>query len=398
MLKPLEGVRVIDFTVAGSGPSVTRLLADYGADVVMLEALQGVNTRSFFAETDYYDLGKKSLPLNLKAEQGRQIVYDLIKDADVFVTNFRTRAIRKLGLDYPALHAINPKLVYASLTGYGQDGPAKDDPGYDSVSYWAEAGLMNSITDASGTVLVPLTGYGDPITGKTLAMGICAALLHAARTGEGIEVSTSLLAEGVYENFHPIIESQYGDIWPKTRTAPVSALANTYRCRDGWFYLKADEPCKLEAVLKAANRPALIGTRWKTYADTTGESGAALVRELDAAWAGEYVDGAVGALKRLGVDCYKIKSMFEAIGDAQANANQYWQPNVQCFDKRIIMLQSTPVRFGDNTPNVASRVPKLGEHTAQILRSIGYTDEMIAAAAAAGVVTVLDEHREEAAK
>ena len=380
MIKTLEGIKIVDFTVAGSGPSVTRLLAEYGAEVCMIEPLGGVNTRTFLPETDYYDTGdKKSLPVNLKAPEGQKIMLRLLKEADVFVTNYRLKAIRKLGFDYETVHALNPRLIYATLTGYGSEGPEKDSPGYDFVSYWSEAGLLNSISDSEGAVLVPLTGYGDPICGKTLAMGICAALYRRETGGGGMEITTSLLADGVYQNHTPIIETQYGGSWPKTRKRPDSALKNTYRCRDGWFYLCADDPVYFAGIFHAANLLNHVDDpAYRTMEDAAGEKGRALTALLDEAFSTFYTDGAIAALQRCGVPCYKVASQFEAIEDRQANENQYWQENVQASDGRRIMVQSSPVRFGDNVPAPYTPVPRLGENTRQLLGALGYSQAEIA--------------------
>lgn len=134
----------------------------------------------------------------------------------------------------------------------------------------------------------------------------------------------------------------------------------------------------MAGTLRAANLFDLVDDpEWQTLDDARGEKGKKLTVILDKAFADAYVDGAVNALRRMGVPCYKMNSMFEAINDPQANANQYWQPNVQYFDGRTILLQSTPVRFGDNVPNQASPVPQLGENTVEILKSLGYGDEAV---------------------
>ncbi len=387
MIKTLEGVKVVDLTVAGSGPSATRLLAEYGATVYMVEPLGGINTRTFFAEADYYLTGKQSIPVNLKTPEGKEIITALLQSADVFVTNYRMKAIKKLGLDYETLHQLNPRLVYATLTGYGYQGPEKDSPGYDLVSYWCQAGLLDSITDRDGTALVPLTGYGDPTCGKTLVMGICAALYHQEMTGQGIEVTTSLLADGVYQNHTPIIETQHGGTWPKTRKTPDCAIQNTYRCRDGWFYLCADEAVYLPGIFRAASLPELVDDpEWRTMEDTRGEKGAKLTALLDEAFAPLFTDGAVDALKCHGVPCYKVLSQFEVIHNRQANENHYWQPNEQMSDGRRIMVQSSPIRFGDNTPQDYIPVARLGEHTTQILQEIGFSEDLIRGFVEKGVV------------
>ena len=141
MIKTLEGLKVLEFTLAAAGPTCTKQLVEWGADSIIVEPLTGATNR--FAAPhlfDFYTSGKKSIALNLKSEEGQEIMRRLIKEADVFVANYRPKALKNLHLTYEEMKEINPRIIHATLTGYGEEGPAAVLPGHDTVSFWARGG------------------------------------------------------------------------------------------------------------------------------------------------------------------------------------------------------------------------------------------------------------------
>lgn len=179
MKKMLEGVKVIDFTLAAAGPGCTKILVDYGAEDILIEPLEGTTSRTNAPHTfNFKCAGKKSVPVNLKTPEGKAFIYKLVEWADVFVSNYRAKALNKLGLSYEDLRAINPGLVYATISGYGGRGPKKDDPGFDTTCFWANGGMMLDISQKDGEIINAPIAIGDVAAGQGLAVGVCAALYH----------------------------------------------------------------------------------------------------------------------------------------------------------------------------------------------------------------------------
>ena len=241
MKKFLQGIKVIGFETAGAGPTASKLLAEYGAEVIMIEPLKGINTR-IARSFDFYFLHKKSIAVNMKTPEGMAIIHRLLKDADVFVSNYRKKVVDKFGLDYESLHEKYPRLIHATLTGYGENGPMKDAPGFDTTAYWGRAGLAKTVREKDGDPIVTPSSIGDIGTGTMLCGGILGALYHRERTGEAMKVYISLYAAGVWQNDEQMIFSQLGYPYPQSRLTPRRAYANTYLLKDGYFHFHTLDP------------------------------------------------------------------------------------------------------------------------------------------------------------
>lgn len=239
MEKMLEGIRVVDCTLAAAGPACTKTLADYGAETILVEPVGGTSIRYDAPHAFHFKAGgKKSVPVNLKTPEGIEFMYRLIARADVFVSNYRKQALERLGMGYEKMSAINPRLIYAILNGYGNRGPKRADPGFDVTCFWANGGIMADISQKGEPIMSMPIAIGDVSTGQGLAAGVCAALYHREKTGKGTCITTSLLGQALWLNFHAIIESQYGEEFPKSRKSPPDPAENTYQCKDKkWIVL-----------------------------------------------------------------------------------------------------------------------------------------------------------------
>jgi crotonobetainyl-CoA:carnitine CoA-transferase CaiB-like acyl-CoA transferase len=319
MYKPLEGIKIVDFTLAGAGPSCTKLLTEYGADDIWIEPLTGSSTRTVH-KFDFYTNGKRDITLNLKSSEGLEVMYRLIKKADVFVSNYRPKAVQKLGLGYEKLKELNPRLIYATLTGFGEEGPAANDPGYDPVAFWARGGMLLDFAE-KGSLVVPPIAVGDIASGQALAGGICAALYQREKTGKGCRVFTSLLAMAAYLNHDAVVETQYGEEYPKSRLAPRRSLLNTYRCGDGkWITVSVaqDFDRYFGNLMKAVGRGDLAGDpRWTCMEDTMYEKAPELVAILDEAFAKMTQAEAIAALESIDAPVSKVQSTAEMMKDPQ---------------------------------------------------------------------------------
>lgn len=390
MVQTLKGIKVVDMTLAGAGPTAGRMLAEYGADVILVEPVTGVNSRVWHG-LDFYHGNKKSIALNLKDPDGHQALMDLLKDADVFLSSYRLKALDKMGLDWESLHQYNPKLIVANMSGYGDVGPRRDDPGYDVIGFWAMGGILHTIQEKDGDLPVLPGGIGDTSAGRSLALGVINALYHRERTGEAIHVSTSLVAEGIFDNQDAIIESQYGEQYPKTRKAPRHSLLNTYRCKDGWVILiTLNFEKDFWNIMRALSREDLVGDpRWTRFTDTDDAGAPAVVEIFDEAFGKLTTQEAAANLAQYGIPCQKVLSVNEVLEDPQVLANNYVFPHTQ-FDGKKILMPATPLQFGDSEPIENTGAPAIGENSVEILHSLGYSDEKIQDMLARHVTVVLD--------
>ena len=244
MFKPLEGVKVVDLTYFIAGPGAAKILADWGADVIKVEPVFGDPGRttgkpmSMPTEDNcnvlynIYNGNKRGLALNLKSEEGKEILEKILEKSDVFVSSYRTGALKRLGLDYESLHARHPHIVWGQINGYGDFGPIKDNPGFDTVAFWARSGAMMDLVEKDTSPVNPLIGFGDATTSCSLAGGICGGLYNKIKTGEGCKVMVSLFSQAIWSASAGIASTQYGDIYPKTRLNPGTPVMNTYRSAD----------------------------------------------------------------------------------------------------------------------------------------------------------------------
>ena len=226
MMKPLEGIKVVELTTYFAAPACGRMLADWGAEVIKVEgpkgdpyrtAYRGQRTPQFEEGCPSFDLensNKSFVCLDTKTEGGREAVLKLISQCDVFLTNNRLSALKKMGLTYEEVHALYPKVVYAEVLGYGAKGPLKDRPGYDYTAFFSRSGLMADLSSKGGNVMNTVAGFGDHVTAITLASGICAALLKAQRTGEGDRVSVALYQAAIFILSNGLLCAEYGREYP----------------------------------------------------------------------------------------------------------------------------------------------------------------------------------------
>jgi crotonobetainyl-CoA:carnitine CoA-transferase CaiB-like acyl-CoA transferase len=206
----MEGVRVVDLTTFLAAPTAARVLGEWGADVIKVEAPNGDPGRTqgaVFGMTyeddenlgfDMSNMNKRFVTLNLKTPDGMEVMHRLLADADVFVTNIRTKSLVKMGLDYDSLKEKYPRLVFAHCLGYGENGPEKDTAGFDVTCYMARGGVFGTTVNKGDAPMIPTNGFGDFQVSMCLASGISAALFNRERTGRGDKISVSLHHAAVY--------------------------------------------------------------------------------------------------------------------------------------------------------------------------------------------------------
>ena len=410
---PLAGIRVLDVASYIAAPVAATILADFGADVIKIEAPAGDGCRRLHtmpgmpaSDRDYAwevdNRSKRGLCLDLTHDEGRAILHKLVESADVFVTNLPGPARRKLGLTHADLAPLNRRLVYASLTAYGETGPEADTTGFDSTALWARTGLMDLVRPApDATPTRSLPGMGDHPTGVSLMAAIAMGLLRRERTGEGGQVSTSLVSNGVWMNaFYAQAKLAGAEVTIRPhRDFATNALANHYRCADGrWFILALlNEERQAEPFFNAVERPELLAD--PRFADSASrrQNAQALTEILDAMFLQHDWAHWRACLSAHGIT-------FGVVGKVDDLADD---PQMRHAGAIVEMAADGPV----SGPTIGSPVfmegvekrppgaaPALGQHSREILTEIGYPAEEIDRLLGAGVVRQADETRPFAAE
>ncbi len=394
MPKPLEGIRVLDWTIWQQGPVSTMMLGDLGAEVIKLEervggdpgrgvmSIGGASTSAAGQKNYYFEANnrhKKSLTLNLKTQEGRDIVYKLAAKSDVFVQNFRKGVAGKLGLGYETLSKYNPKLIYASATGYGPEGPDSGEPSFDYMGL-ARSGIMNTIGEPNMDPMNIAGGIADQMGAIMLAYGIITALLARERFGVGQEVDTShlgsmMMLQGLNLSSRLILGKEFRRAY---RTKAPNPLWNHYKCGDGqWICLamiQADrywpDFCKALGIqeLEKDERFANMAIRTK--------NSEALIAVLDQRFASKARDEWMSILKHGGDFIYtRVNTINDLPEDPQMLANDYVVPyNHPTWGN--VNIVGVPVRLSKTPGDPRGAAPEFGEHTEQILVDmLGYSWE-----------------------
>lgn len=398
---PLAGIRVVELGVWIAGPAAALVLADWGADVIKVEPLDGDPNRSFkymfggdpdtnpVFELD--NRSKRGIALDIRSADGARIMAELVAGADVFVTNLRPAALRRAGLDADTLLARHPGLVYGHITGYGTDGPDADRAAYDLAAFWSRTGIAASLRTPDGQVPVQRGGMGDHATGMTLAGGIAAALLHRERTGEGQLVSTSLMRQGLYMmGFDINVALDWGRTAPLVdrRTAP-NPMANNYTTRDGrvlWLVGIASDRHFPPLARALGHAEWIVEERFATER-ARFKNREELIATLDAVFATLDLDAVTAAFAdEPDVFWAPVNTIDDVLADPQLRPAGALVDVPERDGDATRTMVATPVDFS-RTRSMPRRVaPDVGEHSREVLVGLGYTDADIDALVTAGVI------------
>ena len=396
---PLAGIRVIDASSFIAAPAAATVLGDWGAEVIKVEPPgAGDPHRNSWRNASYprsehnvpWQLdgrNKRSIALDLKHADGRAVLDRLIARADVMLVNFPRRVRERLRLRWPDVRPVNPRLIYASLTGYGETGPEADTPGFDATAFFARSGILDALRYEGQPPAFSLPAQGDRVTALALVAAVMIGLYRRQSTGKGGWVGTSLFANGVWSTATLAalaLAGAHGTPRPP-RERPRSALGNQYRAGDGrWFTLAMPREDRYwEGFCRAIGRPELIADRRFAEIGNRRTNAAALTAELDAVFAREGWPHWREKFLAVGIAAAPINRLAELATDEQAPHAGIVVPTA---DPAIPSSIASPLRFGFARPCPAGRAPQVGQHSAEILRELGYDEAAVAALRQSGAV------------
>lgn len=388
----LEGIRILDLTRLLPGAFCSQLLADMGAEVIKIEQPEGGDYNRAFEPLAKHESGsflllnrnKKSVALNLKSDEGKKILRDLVRDADVVLEGFRPGVMDRLGLSYASLSEINPRLVYCAISGYGQDGPLRLAAGHD-LNYLAMAGALQLFGKAGEDPIVPGLSVADVGGGSLMAStGILAALIARGKTGKGQFVDISMFDGAVAWLAYHGADYLFGDIEPRGGERPFIGQApcyNVYRCADGrHIALGIIEDHFWHRFCDAAGLAELKAEQWPT-----GEAAVRQKKQLDALFAARTRDEWVAFFEPVDIPLSAVLDMAEAFSQPHFQHRKMLQ-SVQHPAEGTVPQLGFPIKLSDTPATIRTPAPLLGQHTAEVLGSIGYTAADVERLKGAGVV------------
>jgi len=402
MSKPLEGIQVLEVAMYGFVPSAGAVLAEWGADVIKVEHAVTGDPQRGLRQTgplrvegdpnpniEHANRGKRAIGLDMSKPDGLEVLLELAKRADVFLTSFLPGHRRKFGIDVDDIRAVNPKIIYARGSAFGPRGLEAEKGGYDMTAFWCRAGTAATITPPGieGMIGPPGPAYGDTISGTNRAGGIAAALLKRERTGEPSTVDVSLLGSGLWAMGHTIALTQHlGQLMvqppPGVHGSPVNPLVGVYPTKDDrYISLVMMQPTKFWAdVCRHVDREDLVDDpRFSTVesiAEHTAEAVEILREEIGSRTLPEWSE----RFATLAGPWAPVQDTLQAADDAQVRANEYI---VQAGELELV---ANPVQFDVTAPSTGP-APAFAEQTDQVLEDLGLDWDRIIALKTSGAVT-----------
>ncbi len=392
-MKALAGLKVLDLTTALNGPFCTTMLADHGADVIKFEIPTGEQSRAWgpldekSGESGFYaflNRNKKGCTLNLKNEKARQMFYELVKDADVVVENYRPGVTKKLGVDYETLKEINPRIIYASGSGFGQYGPISHRPCYDIVAQ-SMGGMVNITGFQDGPPVKVGPSVADHVAGIYLSVGVLLALYHREKTGEGQQVDVSMqdtiftLLENsiVKTTMQGIIPERQGNIDPSISPFDI------YATSDGYIALGVGNDRLFKTFCDVIGRPDLVENPLYLTNDLRCQNYENGLQQLISEWTMKYTKAELEEIfDEAGIPCGPVLNMKEAIEHPQIQAREM-MVHIDHPTIGEMYFQGNPVKLTKTPPSVDTPAPLLGQHNKEVFN---LDDETLAQLKAEGVL------------
>ena len=390
----LEGLKVIEMATYVAAPAAGAMLRDWGAEVIKVEPLNGCPMRRFFEGmksnipiegNPIFTLdnrGKKGISINTSDEKGADIVRELIKDADIFLTNVRPQSLESAKLDHESLLKVNPKLIYCSLTGYGLEGEEKNRPGFDVAAYWSRSGMAH-LTQRKGEEPLPIrTASGDHITAISTVSGILAAVYERTKTGKGKVVETSLLRTGIYSlSSDMALQLKFGRVpSTKKRDEQINPIFNFFKTKDDrWICLspRAGGDYDLPKVVRALGKEEWLKNEKFNTNQARRENAKEFIDEMDRAFS-QYTMSEWGEkLDEQDLIWSPVQNLKEVSKDKQAiDSGAFSEVEDQDCDENYSTV-SSPVRFHNSDDGPKGPAPKLGQDNFEVLKGIGINEDQI---------------------
>jgi len=385
----LDGIKVLELGEWVAAPAASMVLGDWGADVIKVErpdggdAIRGV-VQTGIAPTpeDFNQLwelnnrNKRSIAVDIRKDEGKKIIYKMVEKVDIFISSYRTSALKRLGYDYDTISRINSRIVYLIITGYGTKGPSKDLPGLDEVAYWARSGIMSILGEPDTPPPVLRGAFGDLPTAMFAAGGIALALYNRERTGMGQKLELSLLNSGIWVvgvDLQTAIHCNC-DIPRVSRKEKINALYNSYQTKDGrWLVFSMPQSDRYWPNLcKALGREDLeTDPRFNTR-ENRQQNNRLLISILDDVICKKTITELKDRFTEAGLVWDLAQSLTEVANDPDVVRNEYIVEYDHPRRGRIKGIAS-PIKFSRTPAKIRSAAPELGQHTEEILVDLGYT-------------------------
>ena len=393
---PLEGIKVVDLSTWIMAPVCAATLGDWGAEVIKIEPPDSGDPFRWFLmaigidESDlpmsFFDMdnrNKRGIAVDLKQQGGRDIVYRLIKEADVFISNIPAESLERLELGYERLSSINPRLIYAHASGYGDKGPDVTKPGFDATAYWARSGLMAGLAvEDQPPVYQQYAGIGDQVSGLVFFGGVMLALYNREKTGQGQQVGLSLLGVGTWTTACALqFVLSMGEEPPRfPRNQINNPLLNYYKTKDNKWVLiicLPDEPYWSPLCAAMGRADLENDSRFNTREERL-ENNVELIAIMDEVFVTKTRDQWTAVFDKHGIIFTHIPSSFEEVTkDPQVLANDHIV-EVDHPEFGPTKTLTTPIRLNKQAPPIRRVAPELGQHTEEVLLELDYTwDDII---------------------
>ncbi|NLW79339.1 MAG: CoA transferase [Ruminococcaceae bacterium] len=399
----LKGLRVVELGSHVAVPMAARIMADWGAEVIKIEPPKGEDYRTMGRT---YDLphsedhnvmfqlgnaGKKSLPINLKSPEGKEVLLKLFETTDIFLTNTRHASMERLGLDYDTIKARFPKLIYAEFTAFGLTGPDKDRPGFDIAAYWARSGALIEWSEAESTPSKPMGGFGDSTSGSMLLAGILATLYKRDKTGQGGHLDLSLYGAALWYNAIGVLigQEQFGHHYPKSRYNQYLPTSPLYKTKDGdWVLISAwNWGSKSDEFLTLFGITDWVGNPEYNTIPGAKKNIKIIIERIEKAIAQISTKDLLAGLLKMDVVYEKLANPSEPYKDPQAWENGYLREiTFKNGEKAVVPV--LPLHFDGKDTTTFTMAPHLGQDSAALLKELGYSDAEVKKLAQDGAVIV----------